>query len=113
MSDGQDKNLNRESMVLRVLWMLVFVMIWQVGAWVLGALVLIQLIYRLVTGATNANLAGFGGNLSEYLAQIGRFGSFASEQKPWPFAPWPKENEPVATRAPENSQSIAAEEPKL
>lgn len=35
-----------ESIVLRVLWMLVLV--WQVAQFVLGALVLVQLIYRLI-----------------------------------------------------------------
>ena len=84
-----------ESIVIRVLWMLVFLLVWQVAQLVLGGLVLVQLIYRLMYGAPNGCLMTFGDSLSLYLAQIGRFGSFHTEQKPWPFADWP------APRAPE------------
>lgn len=90
-----------ESIVLRVLWMLVFLLVWQVAQLVLGGLVLVQLIYRLVYGGPNGGLMNFGDTLSQYLAQIGRFGSFHTEQKPWPFADWP------ASRAPEGEAPYA------
>ena len=99
-----------ESIILRVLWMLVFLLVWQVAQLVLGGLVLVQLIYRLVYGAPNGCLMNFGDSLSLYLAQIGRFGSFHTEQKPWPFADWP------APRAPEGEvpygQAAKGEETK-
>ena len=78
-----------ESIALRILWMLVFALIWQVAQFLLGALVVVQLIYRLVYSAPNAGLMNFGDSLSQYLAQIGRFGSFHTEFKPFPFADWP------------------------
>ena len=78
-----------ESLVLRVLWMLVFLLVWQIAQLLLGGLVLVQLIYRLVYGAPNGGLMNVGDSLSLYLAQIGRFGSFHTEQKPWPFADCP------------------------
>ncbi|MBW8357265.1 DUF4389 domain-containing protein [Pseudomonas idahonensis] len=105
-----------ESILLRVLWMLVFVMVWQVAQFLLGALVLVQLVYRLIYGAPNAGLMNFGDSLSQFLAQIGRFGSFHTEQKPWPFSDWP------APRAPEGEaphsvppapHPVRDEEPKL
>ena len=106
----------RESIILRVLWMLLFLLVWQVAQTLLGALVLLQLIYRLVYGAPNASMMNFGDSLSQFLAQIGRFGTFHTEQKPWPFADWP------APRAPEGEAPHAVapaphpvrdEEPKL
>ncbi|MDP0953466.1 DUF4389 domain-containing protein, partial [Klebsiella pneumoniae] len=42
-----------ESIVLRILWMLVFALVWQVAQFLLGALVIVQLIYRLVYSAPN------------------------------------------------------------
>ena len=65
-----------ESIGLRVLWMLVFALVWQVAQFLLGALVVVQLVYRLVYGAPNLGMMNFGGSLSQFLAQIGRFGSF-------------------------------------
>ncbi|NWB92126.1 DUF4389 domain-containing protein [Pseudomonas agarici] len=83
-----------ESIVLRMVWMLLFLLVWQVAQLLLGALVLVQLIYRLIYGAPSANLMNFGDSLSQFLAQIGRFGSFHSDQKPWPFADWPTPRAP-------------------
>lgn len=101
MNDAK-KGPQYESIILRVLWMLVFLLVWQVAQLVLGALVLAQLIYRLVYGAPHGGLMNFGDSLSLYLAQIGRFGSFHTEQKPWPFADWP------APRAPEGEAPYVA-----
>ncbi|MDZ5601903.1 DUF4389 domain-containing protein [Pseudomonas sp. RP23018S] len=84
----------RESLLLRVLWMLVFLLVWQLAEVLLGALVLVQLIYRLVYGAPSASVMNLGDSLSQYLAQIGRFGTFHTEQKPWPFADWPSPRPP-------------------
>ncbi|WP_313740086.1 DUF4389 domain-containing protein [Pseudomonas sp.] len=78
-----------ESILLRVLWMLVFLLVWQLAEVLLGALVLVQLVYRLVYGAPSASVMNLGDSLSQYLAQIGRFGTFHTDQKPWPFSDWP------------------------
>ncbi|MFO2464924.1 DUF4389 domain-containing protein [Pseudomonas sp. 15FMM2] len=83
-----------ESIVLRILWMLVFALVWQVAQFLLGALVVVQLVHRLIYGAPNLSLMNFGDSLSQFLAQIGRFGSFHTEQKPWPFADWPTPRAP-------------------
>jgi len=91
-----------ESIVLRVFWMLVFLLVWQVAQLVLGGLVLVQLIYRLVYGAPNAGLMNFADSLRLYLAQRRRCGSFHTEQSPWPFADWP------APRAPEGEAPYVA-----
>lgn len=40
-----------ESILLRVLWMIVFLLVWQVAQFILGAVVLVQLVYRLIYGA--------------------------------------------------------------
>ena len=106
----------RESLILRAVWMLIFFFVWQLAELMLGGLVLVQLIYRLVYGAPSASLMNFGDSLSQFLAQIGRFGSFHSDQKPWPFADWPTPRTPegeaphVVAPAPHPARD---EEPKL
>ncbi|WP_130902458.1 DUF4389 domain-containing protein [Pseudomonas sp. Sample_23] len=105
-----------ESILLRVLWMIVYLLVWQVAQFILGAVVLVQLIYRLIYGAPSASLMSFGDSLSQFLAQIGRFGTFHSDQKPWPFADWPvphtPEGEAPHTVAPA-AHPVRDEEPKL
>ncbi|WP_040260804.1 DUF4389 domain-containing protein [Pseudomonas massiliensis] len=79
----------QESIALRVVWMLLFLLVWQGAQLLLAAVVLLQLLCRLLNGVPHEGLMTFGDSLGRYLAQIARFGSFHSEQKPWPFADWP------------------------
>ncbi len=105
-----------QSLLLRVLWMLVFALVWQVAQFLLGTLVVVQLIYRLVYGAPNAGLMNFGDSLSQFLAQIGRFGSFHTEHKPWPFGDWPTPRAPdgeAPHSVPPAPHPVRDEEPKL
>jgi hypothetical protein len=110
------KELERESILLRILWMAVFVIVWQLAELVLGGVVLLQLGYRLFYGAPSASLLGFGDSLSQYLAQIGRFGTFNTEEKPWPFADWPTPQAPQGQApysVPPAPHPVRDEEPKL
>ena len=85
---------NCEGLILRILWIALFVLVWQVAELVLLAVVVVQLAYRIFTGRPNVDAMSFGDSLSQYLAQIGRFGSFHSDEKPWPFTDWPTPREP-------------------
>ncbi|WP_407310551.1 DUF4389 domain-containing protein [Pseudomonas sp. nanlin1] len=106
----------RESIALRIVWMLLFLLVWQAAQLLLGAIVLVQLVYRLAQGAPSGHLMEFGDSLSRYLAQIGQFGTFHTEQKPWPFADWPAPRAPLgeaAYQAPTTAQPVHPQEPKL
>jgi hypothetical protein len=91
---NESKLKQHESILLRILWMVLFVLVWQVAEVVLAAVVLVQLVYRLFYGAPSLSVMSFGDSLSQYLAQIGRFGTFNTDQKPWPFADWPTPRAP-------------------
>src|SRR5690606_40274056 len=77
--------LQREALLLRILWMVFFMIVWQLAELLLLGVVLVQLGFRLVKGAPKRSVMDFGDSLSQYLAQIGRFGTFHSEIKPWPL----------------------------
>ena len=115
MSDG-NQQLQRESILLRILWMVSFSVVWQLATMLLGAIVVLQLVYRLFYGAPNAGMLGFGDSISQYLAQIGRFGTFNTDEKPWPFADWPTAQAPQG-EAPHSiapaAHPVRDEEPKL
>lgn len=115
-SRNPEQTLERESIGLRIIWMVVFTISWQIAEILLGGVVLLQLGYRLFYGAPNASLLAFGDSLSQYLAQIGRFGTFNTEEKPWPFADWPTPRAPdgeVAHSIPPAPHPARDEEPKL
>ncbi|KIQ29309.1 MULTISPECIES: DUF4389 domain-containing protein [Pseudomonas syringae group] len=113
---NESNTQKNESIALRILWMLLFVIVWQVAEVVLAGVVIVQLGYRLIYGAPSGSLMNFGDSLSQFLAQIGRFGTFHSDQKPWPFADWPTpcapEGEAAHFVAPA-PHPVRDEEPKL
>jgi len=83
--------LRREALLMRLCWMLLFFLAWQVAEVLLFLLIVAQLLHRLLRGRAHVGLMAFGDALSRYLAQIGRYGSFHSDEKPWPFADWPRQ----------------------
>lgn len=113
---NHEQQISRESILLRILWMVVFTVIWQVAVVVLGAVVLVQLVYRLFYGAPNATLLRMGDSVSQYLAQIGRFGTFNTDEKPWPFSDWPTAQPAQGEAAhsiPPAPHPVRDEEPKM
>ncbi|MBC3954239.1 protein of unknown function [Pseudomonas asturiensis] len=113
---NESNTQKNESILLRILWMLLFVIVWQVAEVVLAGVVLVQLGYRLIYGAPSGTLMNFGDSLSQFLAQIGRFGTFHTDQKPWPFADWPTPRAPdgeAAHYVAPAPHPVRDEEPKL
>ncbi|UNB65883.1 DUF4389 domain-containing protein [Pseudomonas syringae pv. tagetis] len=96
--------------------MLLFLGVWHVAQIILAGVVLVQLVYRLIYGAPSGGLMNFGDSISQYLAQIGRFGTFHSDHKPWPFADWPAPRSPEGEaphHVPPAPHPARDEEPKL
>lgn len=109
---GEPEELKREALLLRILWMVVFAIVWQLAQLLLGGVVLLQLGLRLINGAPNVSLMAFGDSLSQYLAQIGRFGTFHTEEKPWPFADWPQSRPAEAESATVSTPPATPAEPE-
>ena len=82
-------NLTSSKHWLRLVFMLLFAAILHVASFVMWVLVIAQFIYSLVTGEDNANLRKFGHSLSIYIFATLKFLTYASEEKPFPFADWP------------------------
>ncbi|OFE11474.1 hypothetical protein PHACT_13060 [Pseudohongiella acticola] len=89
MSDELVNNLKRTSAWLRVLFMLGFAVALYVVGVVLLVLMLAQILFSLITGDDNSNLRRLGSALTLYVSQILAFLTYNSEEKPFPFAPFP------------------------
>jgi hypothetical protein len=86
-SDGDDGI--RKNAVERGLFMLLFGFIGYFAFWAIIILAIVQLVFVLASKEPNAEIAKFSGNLGEYISQVVGFLSFATEEKPCPFAPFP------------------------
>ena len=83
-------NVKARSTWVRGLYMVLFAVIYGVAEFLTGAIVLFQFVMLVLTGRTNEQLRGFGGKLATFMYQIVLFLTFNSEDKPYPFGPWPE-----------------------
>lgn len=76
---------------IRIIYMLLFGLVFWVLCWILAATTVMQLIVRLLNGRPNPDLTRFGGSLARYARQVIEFLTFVTELVPYPFAAWPAE----------------------
>jgi hypothetical protein len=91
MSGDLKENVTRRSIWLRLVFMIVLSVAFNVAEIITFAVVVFQFLASLFTGQPNDRLAHFGRNLARYLQQITVYLTFATEDTPFPFAPWPDE----------------------
>jgi len=77
---------------IRVVYMLLFAVVFWALCWILLATTVLQLIVRLLNGRANSELTRFGASLGRYARQVIEFLTFVTEFAPFPFAPWPAES---------------------
>lgn len=74
---------------IRGLFIVVFAVIFYVLCTVIWVLVIFQFLMKVLTGTLNDNLMKFSSGLTSFAFQILRYITFQSEERPWPFSPWP------------------------
>jgi hypothetical protein len=84
-----EKNSDNTGIWMRLLYMLLFVLIYSVAEFLLAVVVLIQIGFVLFTGERNQKLLELGAGLGLFIYETLRFLTFNSEKKPFPFSDWP------------------------
>ena len=83
--------------VIRILYLILFYLIYRVTDLVLLLVMLVQTILNIFSGEPSASIKLFGKSLGVYLLQISEFLSYASDEKPFPFSDWPQAEEKAAS----------------
>jgi hypothetical protein len=73
----------------RGLFMLLFAIAFGIGQVILNAIAVMQFLWLLAKHERNEYLASFGTSLSTWFAEISRFQTCASDDRPFPWRPWP------------------------
>ena len=97
MNDNVKESLKDNSTWMRVLYMAIFVIVFNIVELLIAAIVVFQVLVLLFTGEKNRRLLGFGSTLSLYAYRILQFMTFNSEEKPFPFADWDSEDDETGT----------------
>ena len=84
-------------LIFAVIFYFLFILIWLV--------VIFQFIMKLITSELNSQLLDFSDSLTQYVTQILLYITFKSEERPFPFSPWPTQNKTPVTAAVENKTS--------
>jgi hypothetical protein len=74
---------------IRGLFIIIYGVIFYVLFWIIWLVVIFQFVMKVLLGRLNPNLMGFSDGLTRYAYQILRYVTFQSEERPWPFGPWP------------------------
>ncbi len=80
---------SRKETWIRLLYVLLFVILYGVAEAVLGVIVIVQYGFKLITHETNDNLLNFSTGLNKYIYEILQFMTFNSNDTPYPFSDWP------------------------
>lgn len=94
------KNVSDKNTWLRLLYLLMFGLAFYISVLLVLVVSIFQFLAKLFTGQSFASLAEMGNNLATYQAQVTRFVTFASDEKPFPFAPAP-------TSTPQNPLNVS------
>ena len=107
------ENAKNVDVWIRGLFILVFGVIFYVLYGVIWLLVIFQFITKVLTGKLNQHLSGFSAGLTRYAFQILSYITFHSEERPFPFSPWPgaEKTLPLAEDGEQRKDDKAAESP--
>lgn len=74
---------------MRILYVILFYVIFSFTDILLALIALVQSVAVLLGNEPLPSLQKFGASLGVYLKQISEFLSFSSDEKPYPFSDWP------------------------
>ncbi|MFY9289046.1 MAG: DUF4389 domain-containing protein, partial [Alphaproteobacteria bacterium] len=83
------KNVQDKDTWLRFAYLVVFGIAFYLSILLTFATSIFQFLAKLFSGSSFEGLSEFGGNLATYQSQVTRYLTFASDEKPFPFAPFP------------------------
>ncbi len=90
VEDKQAASSDGEGKLLRLLYILLFYVIYGLSEFLLALITIVQSVMNLLGNGPSRTLQEFGQSLAIYVSQIVSFLSYASEQKPYPFDDWPE-----------------------
>ena len=83
------ENIKNKDTWVRGLFIVVFGVIFYALYLLLWLLIVFQFLTKVFTGELNQNLMEFSQALTRFAQQVLHYMTFQTEERPWPFSPWP------------------------
>jgi hypothetical protein len=90
MDKSITENLRSKSRWTKIVYIVLFFITFEIAEIVLWTIAIVQVFFSLFTGEPNQQLLKAGAQLSTYIGEVGRFVTYKTELKPFPFKDWPK-----------------------
>ncbi len=90
MEQKTKDNLTSRSTWIRVIYMILFAVIFNIVELVIAVVAVVQFLATLFTGKVNQQLQALGQGVGAYVNEVTQFLTYHTDDKPYPFAPWPK-----------------------
>ena len=102
------EHLTAKDTWIRGLYMLLFAVFLAVAKVVTGVVVVVQFLFSVFSGETNDNLRELGAGLSRFTYLVMMFLTYNSDDKPFPFQPWPRdaEDKTAAAMEPDDTAGV-------
>ena len=94
------ENVKNTDVWLRGLFIVLFAAILYVAFILVWLLVVFQFVSKLLTRELNPQVASFSSGLLRYISQVLGYITFQSDERPFPFSPWPAGDKPATTTKP-------------
>jgi hypothetical protein len=95
--EGEELEIERSETGIRILLTLLFYLIARAVGFVLGVLILFELLYTLITkDAPPERVRQFANRAISYFYRVGRYLTYNEADRPFPFNDFPPEVEPPA-----------------
>lgn len=108
------EKLSKKEKWIRLIFIVIFWIIGWITRPIIGLITIFQFIYTLFVGKPLKTLLPFSESLCMYIREIAAFLTYVTEEKPFPFKPWPpstiKATKPAAKRI-KKPEPKAAEKP--
>lgn len=111
MDDDIKKSLTAGETWIRGLYMLLFFIVYSIVEIIITAIAIFQFLFLLFTREPSDRLQEFGDDMSVYIYQIWQFLTINSEERPWPFAPWPYSTENLDDGPPTSAAARETDDP--
>lgn len=86
-SDAREPSIWKRGLI-----MLVLAIFFGIAETLLVVMALVQFLWTAITGERNHAIADFGVSLSAWLAQVARYQTFSTDERPFPWADWPADD---------------------
>lgn len=93
MDEDIKKNLKDRNSWVRGLYILLFVVLYNIAELVLMAIVIFQFGHKVITGKVSDKVMAMSKGLTRYIFQVLQYITFESEEQPFPFSDWPSAKE--------------------